>query len=118
MKPQEIYDQIESAWKDAAVHTMVLREIHEGRRKANPDAFTIEQQLKAWDMASRKIRSALDALADLKSEAPIVEAKADPGPYHFNGPCPNCGVICDCMDRTNPHKPGCKWAAQGKEGAA
>lgn len=68
MEPQEIYNEIENAWKDAAVSVMVLKEITEGRQKPNPEAFTFEQQLKGWERASKKLRGVLDALADLKTE--------------------------------------------------
>ena len=60
MKPSEIYTEIEAAWKDAVVHSMVLTEIVSGRQKANPEAFTFAEQLKNWSAMGTRMRSILD----------------------------------------------------------
>jgi Zn finger protein HypA/HybF involved in hydrogenase expression len=67
MSPKEVYDAIENAWKSCAVHAMVLGEILSGRQKANPEAFTMEQQKSDWDKVAGKLRSALDSLSDVAS---------------------------------------------------
>lgn len=70
MSPHEMYDALERAWKDAAVTSMVLKEITEGRKKPNPDAWTFEQHLSRWETQAQMLRSVLDGLSDLKYGVP------------------------------------------------
>jgi len=75
MTEQNIYNNIEQAWKDAAIHSMVLTEIISGKKKANPAAFTFEEQERNWNRQASLLRFILDCISDLKKPQPEKEGE-------------------------------------------